>query len=503
MTRTLTHSRSHSFSSLSCNGHGNGHGGAPLRLGVGLGLALGLAACGDVGPTGSLTGALTHDPTKTVTIQVHGWNLSGSTKDSNFGDDRGGGDIVDGIRRFGGMPHSSTDPNAPNQITATEYYGNKYPAYYTDADKTEVDALKGIPRYALIVAKYAKMVMARSGADGINLTCHSMGCEISRYLIENDVGKLASDGKIKRWVSFAGVVNGAKLADIDSGKWLTNLAKLIGLDLIDVEHMNRTWVEQYVSVYDHKRVEGNNPLFGGIIVHHICATNPKIDTALGIPLMDLLGSGNVANDGIVLTEDMYLQAQQSAARFPVPSGNRLAASKSNHFAQHFDISEKVGAQAIAAANIVGGRRVKVTLSSMTLLNDKESIFWDKPPAEVVVESSIRYPYVSAIDTSNPLIDETSMERRNSPVFSMNKGETKSPGTVIFEGPVFDAQTSITVNVNLKETDFYPAGNVNENWLSAPQALGSFSQTLPLSNGDYTVTTPDARFTVSVAVEALY
>ena len=190
-------------------------------------LSLWTAACGDPAEIAQSQRALTPDPARTVTIQVHGWNLSGSTKDSTVGDDRGGGDIVDGIRKFSSLPHGQTAPAAPNQIIATEYYGATFPSYYTAADEAEVKALKGIPRYALIVAKYARYVMQRSGADGINLTCHSMGCLISRYLIENDVGKLASEGRIKRWVSFAGVVNGAALADIDDGK-LSDLAKLIG-----------------------------------------------------------------------------------------------------------------------------------------------------------------------------------------------------------------------------------------------------------------------------------
>ena len=84
--------------------------------------------------------------------------------------------------------------------------------------------------------------MQRSGAEGVNLTCHSMGCLISHYIIENDVEKLASEGKLRRWVSFAGVVGGAKLADLDRGKWLDPLAKLLGYDLIDVEHMSYDWV---------------------------------------------------------------------------------------------------------------------------------------------------------------------------------------------------------------------------------------------------------------------
>lgn len=471
-----------------------------------VGLSSWLIACGGIeSPPTSQEQALRSapDPKNTITIHVHGWNLSGSSKTGTVGDDRGGGSTVDGIRRFTGMPHGSTSPTATDQIIGTEYYGKILPSYYSAADIAEVDALSGVPRYAAIVGKYARYVMQRSGAEGVNLTCHSMGCLISHYIIENDVEKLASEGKIRRWVSFAGVVGGAKLADLDRGKWLDPLAKLLGYDLIDVEHMSYDWVTDKVTIYDHKRRDGNNPYFGNILVHHILATNPKIDTALSIPLLDLLGSANVPNDGIVLDDEMYLHEQQPSARWTTPSGTQLPTSQSHHFANHFNITEQVSAQALASAALTGSRRVQVQLSKITLRNDKEDPFLGKPPAEVVVESTVKYAYVNAIDASEPTLDEVSMARRNAPVLSMNKGETKTPNLMIFDGPAFDGQTSVSLNVKLSETDFYPAGGVNENLLSAPAPLGAFSGDVPLAPGDYTVTTADAVFTLHVSIEKLY
>lgn len=466
--------------------------------------AVGLGACG--GPAfdlGHETGAVTLNPDKTATIHVHGWNLPGATKTGNVGDDRGGGSTVDGIRRFSTLPAGTSSPTAPNQIVATEYYGAAFPSYYTAADQAEVTAQKGIPRYALIVAKYVRQVLDRSGAEGVNLTCHSMGCEISRYLIENDVGHLVSAGKVKRWVSFAGVVNGATLADIDGGMQLDKIAKLLGLDLIDVAHMNRSWVQQYVAAYDHQRVEGNNPLWSNLLVHHIKATDPRIDSALGIPLMDVFGYGKVPNDGVVLGEEMYLHSQADAAKWATPSGALLPVGQSHHQANHFNITEHVGAQAIAAAALTGKRRARVTLQSLTLYKDHESGLFDKAPAEVVVESQVRYPYVKAIEPSDPLLDEVSTARRNAPLYRLNKGETQTPNYLIFDGPVFDAQTSVALSIKLSETDFYPAAGLNENALAANFRLGELKQEVPLTDGDYTVTTADAKFTVRVAVATLY
>jgi hypothetical protein len=438
-----------------------------------------------------------------VTVHVHGWDLPGATKTTDVGDDHSGGSAVDGMRKFSGLPSGMDSPTAPNQLIATEYYGATFPSYYSAADVAEVTAQKGIPRYALIVGKYARHVMSRSGAQAVNLTCHSMGCEISRYLIENDVEHLVSDGKLRRWVSFAGVVNGATLADLDGGKQLDKIAALLGLDLVDVADMNRTWVQQYVAVYDHQRTAGNNPNFAGILVHHIESTNPHMSKAIGIPLMDVFGYGNVPNDGVLLDDEMYLHSQADAAKWVTPSGDLVSVSQSHHFADHFTITDQAGAQAIAAAALTGKRRARITLTGVTLLKDHESGILDKPPAEVVVESQIKYPYVTAIDPSDPLLDEVTMARRNAPMFRMNKGETTAPNLVVFDGPVFDAQTSVKVDINLLETDYYPAAGVNENALSKNAPLGELAQELPLMDGDYSVSTADARFTIHVQVESLY
>ena len=465
-----------------------------------------VAGCGHVEEDATYTDTQSlsaPDPAKTVTLDVHGWNLSGATKTGTVGRDRDGGDTVAGIMRFTGLPNGTASPTAPNQILGTEYYGDTFPAYFSAADKAQVTALKGIPRYAAIVGKHARYLLGRSGAEGVNLICHSMGCLISRYLIENDVEHLASEGKIRRWVSFAGVVDGAKLADLDHGRWLDAWARLLGLDLIDVEHMSYDWVEKNVAVYDHRRGDGNNPTWGGILVHHIVSTNPKIDRAVGIPLMDLFGYGGAANDGIVLSDEMFLHDQQPSARWKTPAGQLLPVSKSYHFADHFTITDQVSAQAIAAAGIVGSRRVRVTLSSVTLINDKEHLFFDTPPAEVAVESRVRYPYIRATEPSDPMLSEMTMERRVAPVVKLAKGETKAPNLVLFDGPVFDAQTSVALDVKLAETDFYPAIGLNENALSPNETVGTFNQEVPLVTGDYNVTGPDARFTLHVEVQKLY
>ena len=112
---------------------------------------------------------------------------------------------------------------------------------------------------------------------------------------------------------------------------------------------------------------------------------------------------------------------------------------------------------------------------------------DTAPAEIAVESKVRYPYVAAIDPTNPRSARrpwSAAWRRS----SHGPGETKSPSLILFDGPVFDAQTSIALDIRLAETDFYPAAGINENALSPTETLGTFTQEVPL----WAATTPSAR-----------
>src|SRR6185436_3040213 len=101
----------------------------------------------------------------------------------------------------------------------------------------------GVPRYAAIVARYARHVMEESGATQVNFVSASFGSLIVRWLIEKDVGGLAGEGRIARWLSAEGLL---------AGNWAASQDDLVGIldavepQPIDVEHMSYDWVATHL-----------------------------------------------------------------------------------------------------------------------------------------------------------------------------------------------------------------------------------------------------------------
>src|SRR5262249_61513039 len=124
------------------------------------------------------------------------------------------GALRDSIAALVGAPVANGEQRlVPNVAATMGYYGDTPPPYYGPSDVDELAQVTarwggGIPRYALIVAKYARELMRRSGARQVNLVSASLGSLIVRWLIEKDVGGLASGGSIARWLSIEGLLAG-------------------------------------------------------------------------------------------------------------------------------------------------------------------------------------------------------------------------------------------------------------------------------------------------------
>ncbi|MCK6528130.1 hypothetical protein L6R50_11430 [Myxococcota bacterium] len=449
-----------------------------------------------------------HDPLSTPVIHLHGWILDGAGAEEAYGHDTGGGPHADGVRLYTGFPNGTVDPYAPNQVVGSHYYGTLPPEWYTADDAAEVEALSGIPRYALIVAKQARNLLGRvPTATGIAFTCESMGCEVMRYLLENDVDGLVSDGLPTRWVTYAGVVAGAAMAE--PGYLLAEYADLIGLDLVDVDHMSYDWYESNVAACDHVRTEGNNPAFGGMVVHHVVADRPTFEDAFGLPLLDLVNPESWPNDGILFSDDQWFHAMAPDARLPTPSGELLASSRSYAWTDHFATRDSDGAHAAGAAALVGSRRFTVVLESIELLDDRERDDaldleeTGEPPAEVVVETEVRWPWLGEVFGRDPVVDVRRMSHRVVPVYAMEEGATLSPGEAIVDGPVFDEMTSIRLALKALEADWYATHDVFENLFDADESLGEGTLDLPIADGTVTVELERARLTLSTRVRALY
>jgi hypothetical protein len=136
---------------------------------------------------------------------------------------------------------------------------------------------------------------------------------------------------------------------------------------------------------------------------------------------------------------------------------------------HPSIEADLGAGALAVAGLYHRRRVVVRLASVTLLDDHERDSpidigtYGEPPADIVPEVTVRYdPYLpDAFGITGAIVHERLRSHRTAPYFTMNEGDTLTPGTVLFEGPVFDAMTTFELDFDLREVDSYRRYGVTE------------------------------------------
>ena len=445
------------------------------------------------------------DPENTVTIELHGWNLTDGAfpPDAEYGRDRTGSEISDFIRLFGDLPCGFDDTEAPNGVLGMRYYGDTPADFFTDEDVDEIEALEGIPRYALIVAKHARHVLDRTGATGVNFVCHSMGNLVARYVIEHDLESLVSDAKIVRWVTVAGVLTGADLARTFED--VVEAADVLGIDLVDVEHMAPDWVEDNVAICDGIRTEANNPAFAAIGIHHIVA-NDSIIESIDLPLLDLFNPDSLPNDGILFTQEQWFADQDEDAQYTFADGSQLPTSRTYHEVDHFVVSEDAAPMAVATAALTGTRRMRITLDSITLNDDREadSIFDFSETgfgaAEVVVETEVAWPYLEDEYDFGLILDERDRNNRVVPVISMDEGDTiDNLGLVLYDSPVLDAMDEIELNIDLREVDWYPTADVTEWLFDADSGLGSWFDSITIEEQTIELTLDDADLTLEVEI----
>ena len=228
---------------------------------------------------------------------------------------------LDGIRHFRPC-RPAPPPTAPNQVVATEYYGA---AFVLPLFRRRSDASGGTQEHPALRPHrcwYASPGTHPSGAEAVNLTCHSMGCEISRYLIENDVEHLASSGQAPA----LGVVRrGGKRRHPRRYRRRQSSSTRSPSSSVRSHRcraMNRKWVTQYVASYDHLRVEGNNPLWGNLLCASYRGHRPAHRLGAGHPAHGRVRLRQVPNDGIVPDEEMCLQPGRRG-QVDDPSGTLL------------------------------------------------------------------------------------------------------------------------------------------------------------------------------------
>ncbi len=474
----------------------------------------------DCGAAPTLSGSKVYDGAKTITVWVHGFTNKkpDEVKKTTYGAVKGCGDLLENLALFGVKRPCGSGAEvekSPQHMVAVEYYGGVAPSWMTPQDIADVEAYpydqgaKGLERYARIVAKFARWRMQLSGATHVQFACHSMGCLITRHLIERDLENLASKQQIVRWATNTGVIAGARLARLYDNPAIQQGATAIGLELSDFVLMNPDHVMDVTAAWDHALYQANNPLFQGIWMHHSVATNPKIQQALGIQLLDLNNPGDEPNDGIMYSLDQYFWAQKASGVSKTNKGVALPSTRSYAYFDHMANPESLAAAVVSTAALFHKRKVRVVLEELELYDDLEADGpfdlknQGPPPAEVAFEVAVRYdPWLETTFGKDVLVSEQRIAHRSAEVVVAEQGKVLKPELVLFAGPVFDAQPSISLDVQVLEADWYPRFGVAEWPLDIHELLLAVKDVRPLKDHTFEVKNKLARVVIRLEIHEI-
>ena len=435
----------------------------------------------DCAPPPALDRPLAWDPATTLTVQVHGFR---SVRESDvesqiYGEPRSAGGIGRAMQPFlDGIPDGTREPEAPNQLIGVNYYGATPAPWITGPEAAQIQRFRrnspqSVHRYALIVAKFVRHRMALSGATHVRFVCHSMGCHVIRYLIEHDLEGLASEGRVVRWATIAGVIAGARLARLYDNPTVRTIGDEIGLNTADFVHMHPDYVMDHIARWDHRPYAANNPNFTGIRMHHVLGSDPRLsDTRNLIRLLDLNNPGDEPNDGIVYTLDQHFHEQAEPVRARDVAGRAHLPSTSALYLEHFDVSDAEGSGVMAAALLFHHRQVRVTLRRAHVHDDLErrNAFdfarQGDSPGELVAAVRVSYPWVQQLLGRTVIVHETAVDHRTPDLRIVRQGEVNELDLVLFDGPVFDAMDAIRMDVRLQEVDCYLRFDIDE-WCLPP------------------------------------
>jgi hypothetical protein len=395
-----------------------------------------------------------HDPNRTVTVFVHGFERDGADRLGVYGMDIHDA-LEDSLGAMAGLAVADTTggPIPPDAITATTYYGDTAPPYFTADDNAAIAQLTatwggGVPRYAYIVARFAQQAMARSGADQVNFVSASLGSLVVRWAIEKNMAGLAGSGRIARWLTIEGLIAGNWAA---SRSDLRHYLDIVMPEPIDVDHMAYDWVNANLHS---PRTEGDSPFYGDILIGQEASTD---DSANNGVLSDAMLAYNeyMPNDGTQAVPDALFQTMTSQSRFQ----GRTPTLALMHI-DHLGVKHFAPAYAEAVTFIAGQRRVTVTMTSARVTNLHEPFFLT--PAEVVFESWANSPAVEARWGITGPLSAHSKEDAVAPLHRFqNAGDTQTLDDVVFDDFVLPEETTLHITLHAAEVDYDPDYGVFE------------------------------------------
>lgn len=428
-----------------------------------------------------------YHPDYVATIVFDGIDSAGPTESGVFGVDEPN-ELVDIMCDILETESGFTNPTRPDQVALASYYGDTYPSYYSQSDKNDVQNVTnvyggGMPRYAMIMAKFCVRVMERSGAKQVNVAGVSMGSLVARWMIENDYEGLASSGKIARFVTIEGALCG-NWACSQSDSITDLLEDDYDLETIDIQHMNYTWVEDNLH---NPRTEMGESVYGNMIIVQWASTDPDMySEALTI------ASGE-PNDGICLYEDAYFHTYQPGTLYM-----NMPPTLSHAFATHQTIKEHMGIRAGLAAGMKSTKRVKITLVSAEVTDLPEPSFFDE--GEVVFGCSVISPQANVrFGITEPVNRIDHLGRTIEPV-EMDVDESVTVNKVLFNDFILPGETVLNLVFNVQEIDFDYVYDIVENPFDENQEIESGSIQVPVTtNGQYSHSTDEWGGQIKVEV----
>ncbi len=476
----------------------------------------------DCGPDFVMTGEKDYElEDTTLTVWVHGFtNKSNSDLEQMvYGADRSCSGIFEAFSRYGHeRPCGESNPTAPNQFAKLEYYGGIPADWLTDEQVAEIeqypytDGYSRLHRYGLILAYYLRHKLDVTGATHFNMACHSMGCMITRYVIENNMENLAAENRFVRWFTSAGVLAGARLARLYDNETVRDTASAIGLDQGDFTIMNPDFYMDNVTTWNHKLYDLDNPLFEGMIIHNGCATDPHIAEAGTIRLLDLNNPGNEPNDGIMFTLDEFFHTRGPLATMQPSYSEPLPPTHTFTYVDHMTYPDTGAAEVLATAVLFHKRKVFIEVKEVTLYNDleKHELFDGndgQPPAEVAVESQVRYnPYILDTYGQNILVHDDRVDNRSTEIFIVEmENAPMDPDYTVFAGPIFDQMTELYLKVSFLEMDSYARFGISEMGISLDphDELIGFEGQIQLYDHDILWENDKAKVVLEVNVVDMY
>jgi hypothetical protein len=443
-------------------------------------------------------------------VFVHGIHLSltSTIEAETYGAATSGEDLGAGVMGLdSSIVDGTIDASAPRQLVGVEYYGTHPDPSFTDDDIAYVEEIPyntpaSIERYARVVSRFIAHRMQTSGAHSLHLLCHSMGCTVTRFLVENDLGGIASDGKLTRVTTVSGAVQGAAMANMVDNPVVQQYAGTGAFNIWDISALDPDHVREVAAPWNHDLTAADNPTWRGILISSLGGSDPTLDEAANLFSLDSIHNPHeLPNDAIVFTLEAYFPKERVVNRVSSLEGRALLPSFAVLHDSHNEITRDEGAHLLASSALYGHTRVRVALSSVTLVDDHEhhSAFdgnLGAAPAEVSAEMLLSLPRPDGI----VLVDERKVSEHTPDVTIMSAGDTVAPDVELFSGFVPDDQQDLQLALTLVEVDHYVRFDIDESTLFPTSTLTSLTTTVPLVDGsvvDVPGTDAQAQLTITV------